>query len=111
MEFCPNCKRHMPRATSASDASVVFECEICHYHKKGLAEDTLWFEKTNVHEDEKFQTILDRASRDPAGQTVAIACEECGLQYMTLVRFGKAATTQYVCECGARLDFERKKIV
>ena len=92
------------------DTKVVFTCEICHLHKDGLAEDTLWFEAANVREDERFQMVLERASHDPAGKTVPIECE-CGRQYMTLVRVGKAATTLYVCECGAKRDFEMKKIV
>ena len=109
MEFCPNCKRYMPRATSTGDTGVVFTCEICHFHKDGLPEDTLWFEAANVREDERFQLVLERASHDLAGKNVPIECE-CGRQYMTLVRVGKAATTLYVCECGAKRDAEEKKI-
>lgn len=88
---------------------VGFVCEICHTRKEGLAEDTLWVEATNVREDERFQMVLERASHDFAGKTVPIECE-CGRKYMTLVRIGKSAITLYVCECGAKRDFELKKI-
>lgn len=100
MEFCPTCKRIMPRMASA-DAKIVFECEICHFRKDGLPEDTLWFEEASVHEEERFQMYLERASHDLAGKTVPITCK-CGRQYMTLVRIGKTASAIYVCECGAR---------
>jgi hypothetical protein len=110
MEFCANCKRFMPRSTMPGEAKVVFTCEICPTSRKeGLPEDTLWTETASVREDERFRVILERASHDLAGKTVPIACE-CGRQYMTLVRIGKAATTLYVCECGAKRNFLLEKI-
>lgn len=101
MEFCPNCKRYMPRIATAN-AKVIFECEICHVRKEGQPEDTLWFEEARIKEDERFQMYLSRASHDLAGKTVQILCDKCGRQYMTLVRIGKAANALYVCECGHR---------
>lgn len=109
MEFCPYCKRYMLRAPSSADAKVMFSCEICAHKKEGLPEDTLWFEEAKVREEERFTTILERASHDLAGKTVPFACE-CGRQYMTMVRIGKSATTLYVCECGIKLNAEMKKI-
>jgi predicted RNA-binding Zn-ribbon protein involved in translation (DUF1610 family) len=103
----------MPRSTSSGasgDARVIFTCEICAATKDGLPEDTLWFEAASVREDERFQMVLERACHDPAGKTVPVACDDCGRQYMTLVRVGRAATTLYVCECGARKDAEMQKI-
>jgi hypothetical protein len=105
MEFCSTCnQRYMPRLPSA-EAKVVYMCEICHKMKDGLPEDTLWYEEARVKEDERFGMYLERASHDLAGKTVPIECE-CGRQYMTLVRIGKAANALYVCECGARRVIE-----
>lgn len=109
MEFCPTCGVYMKKMTSSGDAKIVFVCDICHFHKDGLAEDTLWHEATAVREDERFQTVLERASHDPAGKTVPITCAACGREYMTMVRIGKAQKTLYTCVCGATRDFLEKK--
>lgn len=95
----------MPRVASA-DAKVTFECEICHVHKDGQPEDTLWYEEARVREDERFQMYLERAGHDLAGKTVPVYCSTCGRQYMTLVRIGKSANALYVCECGNRQAIE-----
>lgn len=91
--------------SSTGEAKVFFVCEICHFRKDGLAEDTLWFEAANVREDERFQTVLERASHDPASKTIAIDCPSCGRKFMTMVRIGKAQTTLYVCVCGAKRGY------
>ncbi len=110
MEFCPNCNRRYIPKRPGTDGTVAFVCDTCGESKAGTADDTLWFEDAKVGETERFQMIIERAPFDLAGQTMPIECDECGRQYMTLVRFGKSAITLYVCKCGARRDHTMKKI-
>ncbi len=82
------------------EGNIEFRC-ICENVILGGVEDTLMDEGSLEAREsaDKYDIALKSATRDRAAYIVKYDCE-CGLDYMTLVRYGPNKTTEYRCECG-----------
>lgn len=100
IQFCPICNSRMTKSTTA--AGIIYVC-ICQHTVAGTAEDSLMSEqRSNTSEsDIKYEQLIANSANDPAGYKVSALCE-CGVDFMTLVRYGEQEKIIYVCTCGRR---------
>ncbi len=99
MKFCPLCDSRMSKTTV--NGVITFQC-VCQHTIVGGAADSLMSEQqTSSESDVKYEQLILNSPYDAAGLKVAINCK-CGLDFMSMVRYGAQEKIVYVCSCGHR---------
>jgi DNA-directed RNA polymerase subunit M/transcription elongation factor TFIIS len=98
--FCAECGSLMNKSTLAT-GSIVFQCR-CQLTSPGLPDDTLMSEGyfESADSNMKHDVFIENSPFDEAGHKVRKECQQCGLNFMTMIRVGQNETTMYTCTCG-----------
>ena len=98
-KFCPVCKRHMLRQTMTG--TVQFQCPTCQNTVPGNERDVAYLQNSRTDTTiQSYDRLIRHASSDRANNKVKKTCEECGIDYMSLMHFGTDEKSIYTCICG-----------
>jgi len=101
----------MTKSTSGI-GQIMFQCR-CQNIVVGDPNDTLMAEEylETAESNLKHAVFIDNSPYDSAANIVFKDCNNCGLDFMTMVRVGTNQQTIYACDCGYRashIDYMRQ---
>jgi hypothetical protein len=88
-----------------STGAVAYNCTVCGETAAGGDDDTLILTLT-LGDDETtdmYTRLIEVAPFDQTNQIVDRQCQNCGLDYMTLIRVGDQEKIVFACSCGAKV--------
>lgn len=97
--FCDNC--HNLLDINTTNDELTFKCLTCYVVYKSEDDDSLRYEETQGGNLIIFQTILNKAMKDPVNLKAHVACPKCKYHTAKRVRLGTELRLINICEeCG-----------
>ena len=97
--FCDNCHNLMDINTTYDE--LTFKCLTCYAVYKSEDDDSLRYEETQGGNLIIFQTILNKAMKDPVNLKAHVTCPKCKYHMAKRVRLGTELRLINICEeCG-----------
>lgn len=94
--FCEKCNNLLKASTANNKLS--FTCMVCHSMYPAKDDDTLRYKETKSSNLHIYQTILKKASKDPANIKTKFKCPKCKNNIAKSVRLGSELRLINVCE-------------
>jgi len=97
--FCDNC--HNLLDINTTNDELTFKCLTCYAVYKSEDDDSLRYEETQGGNLIIFQTILNKAMKDPVNLKAHVTCPKCKYHTAKRVRLGTELRLINICEeCG-----------
>ena len=101
MQFCAQCESIMTKNTPTI-GGIIFQCR-CGLSFPGNDNDTLMasgYFDDHANQQQKHDVFISQSAHDLAGNKVLKDCPNCGLNFLTMIRYGQRETVIYTCSCG-----------